>query len=367
MVKKFIISNYQRAKGLYTKYERLLMPATLVVGFLVDYFTFANIQITITFALLFFYWFLAGAVIIFTHLYDAQKLPGLAQFKYLRLFAPLAIQFAFGALLSASLIFYWFSGAFSVSWPLVAAIVVLMVFNDAFRHYFVKPLVQTSVYFFITLSLFSLALPFLFNSLSAWTFVVATVASLALFSLDIFIISSVATHLKAQRRNIFAAIFSIALVMNVLYFTDIMPPIPLALREAGMYHSIKASNGWYAMQAERENFLQSVIFGQTLHLEPQKRAYLYTAIFAPANVQTTIVHHWQYYDLEKKDWVTKDKLPFVILGGRKAGYKAYSWESDFEEGRWRVSVENQRGQVLGRVRFTVKIVNEPVPLQAVVR
>src|SRR3989344_3120813 len=180
-MKKFLASRYQQIKGIYGKYERLLMPAMLIVGFLVDYFTFTNIQITITFALLFFYWILTGLIIIFTHLYDAGKVPGIATLKYIRLFAPLVLQFTFGALLGSSLIFYWFSGAFSVSWPLMAIIVLLMIFNDTFRHYFIKPLVQISVYFFCTISLFSLALPFLFNSLNVWLFVVASLASLIIF------------------------------------------------------------------------------------------------------------------------------------------------------------------------------------------
>lgn len=368
-MKKFIASHYQKIKGLYVKYERLLMPAMLVVGFLVDYFTFTNIQISITFAILFFYWFLAGVIIAFIPLYDAGKLS--LKFKYVRLFSPLALQFAFGALLSASLVFYWFSGAFSVSWPLVAIIILLlMVFNDTFRHYFEKPLVQISVYFFTTISLFSLLLPFLFSSLSVWLFIGAGVASLIIFALYIHYLSVFAPQLLSQKRHFFISIIIITIVMNVLYFTNIIPPIPLALREAGMYHGLKVSTGHYTMEAEPENFLQAIkttVFGQTMHIKPGATVYLYTAIFAPAKLKTTIVHNWQYYDPETKDWITKGKLPFDIIGSRKEGYKGYSYESKLAPGKWRVSVENQRGQVLGRVRFKIINVSEPVLLQKIVR
>src|SRR3989344_6959619 len=101
-MKKFIVSNYQRIKSLYLRYERILMPVTLVGGFLVDYFTFTSIQIGATFMILFGYWIFVGTVIAFTHLYDAQKLPAWIRFKYVRLFSPLLIQFAFGSLLSYS-------------------------------------------------------------------------------------------------------------------------------------------------------------------------------------------------------------------------------------------------------------------------
>ena len=126
---------YHRVQKLYLKYERVLMPATLVLGFLVDYFTFSSIQIGITFTILSVYWLITGVTIFFITVYDTGRLQ---QFKYMRLFAPLAIQFTFGALLSASLIFYWFSGAFSVSWPFVLTILFLMIANEIFKEYYKK-------------------------------------------------------------------------------------------------------------------------------------------------------------------------------------------------------------------------------------
>ena len=364
-MKKLILSQYQRAKRFYFKYERFLMPATLVVGFLVDYFTFTNIQISITFALLAIYWLFTGLIILFSHAYDADKIS--KKFRYLRLFSPLLLQFFFGALLSASLIFYWFSGAFSVSWPIVGIIAVLMVSNDVFRHYFIKPIVQISVYFFATVSLASVILPFIFNSLSEWLFVAAVAGGLAFFLPAIHFLSKLSPEIKKQKRALFACVVAIAFAMNALYFANIIPPIPLALREAGLYHGLKVSNGSYTMKGEPEDFLQNILHGQLLHVQPGEKIYLYTSIFAPAKVQTTIVHHWQYYDPAQEDWITKDKLSFPIAGGRQEGYKAYSFESNLPAGRWGVFVENQRGQVLARVRFIVERATEPAQLQEVVR
>src|SRR3989344_8754503 len=107
-MKTFIRANYNKIKMLYKKYERVLIPATLLGGVLVDYFTFTSIQISITFILLFGYWVIVGTTITFIHLYDANKVP--EKFRYLSLFSPLIIQFCFGSLLGSSLIFYWFSG-----------------------------------------------------------------------------------------------------------------------------------------------------------------------------------------------------------------------------------------------------------------
>ncbi|MSU60674.1 MAG: DUF2914 domain-containing protein [Candidatus Staskawiczbacteria bacterium] len=369
-MKTFIASNYQRARDFYKRYERFLMPAMLIGGFLVDYITFTSIQISTTFILLLGYWVFAGAVIAFTHVYDAGKLPAWLQFKYVRLFSPLLVQFAFGSLLGSSLIFYWFSGAFSISWPVMLIIALLLIFNDRFRHQFERPLLQISLYFFTTISLFSVLLPFLFNSLSAWLFVAASLASLILFLVDIHLASRFLESMRAQKRKLFISIIVIAGIMNVLYFTNIIPPIPLALREAGMYHSLMVSGGKYVMQSEPEDFFQMLrvaVFGQTVHVAPGERIYLYSAIFAPANLKTTIVHHWQYYDEVQKEWVDAGRPQFNIKGGRQQGYKGYSWQTNLAAGKWRVYVENLRGQILARVRFTAEQVGTPVELQEVIR
>ncbi len=359
------VFQYHRVKNLYLKYERLLMPATLVGGFLVDYFTFTSINISLTFILLVVYWLLAGSSILFIHLYDAEKLP--LALRYVRLFAPLFLQFVFGSLLGPSLIFYWFSGAFSVSWPLMAIIALLMIFNETFREAFARPLIQIGVYFFITISLLSILLPYLFNSLSAWLFIVAGAVSLLMFFGFIYILGSIRKQTMWQQWPMWLAVLAIFLVINALYFANITPPIPLALREAGLYHSIQPQAEKYIMQGEPENLLQNIFGGQILHITLGSKVYLYTAIFAPAELQTTIVHHWQYYDETKKDWVDRGKLPFTINGGRKEGYKGYSYNSNLAAGKWRVFVENRRGQVLGKMNFMVEVVEEKVDLVEITR
>src|SRR3989338_6570148 len=177
---------YHRVQKLYLKYERVLMPATLVLGFLVDYFTFSSIQIGITFTILSVYWLITGVTIFFITVYDTGRLQ---QFKYMRLFAPLAIQFTFGALLSASLIFYWFSGAFSVSWPLMSIIAILMVTNEVFRHYYLKPIVQVGVYYFVLFSFLTLVLPYVFNTIRAWVLLLGGGLSLILLFFLIHVLS----------------------------------------------------------------------------------------------------------------------------------------------------------------------------------
>ncbi len=377
-MKTFLVSNYQRIKNFYGRYERVLMSGSLVAGFLFDFIAFVNIDLVVKFTILLVYWVCAGGAIAFMQIYDSHFAKASRdeagkisrQLEYVRLFMPLVLQWTFGGLLNISLIFYWFSGAFSVSWPVLGILVLLLLCNEAFRHQFSKPLVQISVYFFTTLSLFSLVLPFAFASLSPWLFVAAGALSFAIFTVYILGLAVLTGRAETETRKFFAAIFLIAVVMNVLYFTNIIPPIPLALREAGLYHSLLVTGDKYILGAEPETFwqqIQDALFGQTVHVAPGQKVYLYTSIFAPSNLQTVIVDRWQYYDEAKKTWVDEGNLSFTINGGRKAGYKGYSWEQNLAAGNWQVYVQNQRGQVLAKVRFKAVRVTTPVNLETITK
>jgi hypothetical protein len=62
-IKQFV--RYQLIKSWVMKYERLLMPVTLLAGVIFDSFTFANIDTREAFILLGIYLSLSGALIIF--------------------------------------------------------------------------------------------------------------------------------------------------------------------------------------------------------------------------------------------------------------------------------------------------------------
>lgn len=355
-------------KAMYDKYERYLMPLMLVTGLGVDFLTFQNIQITTALSLLGVYFIAAGLAIAYIHFYDE---PGIAEHhpvsRFTRLAAQLVVQFAFGALLSASFIFYWFSGTISVSWPFILVIAFLMVSNDVFRHYYSEPMVQISVYYFTAFSLATIILPVLFNSIEIWLFVFAGVLSLIFIFLYIALLSRFLEQIRRQRWLLYLPVIIICAAMNVLYFSNLIPPIPLSLREAGVYHNVQRSGADYIVQEEIESFFADLLPGQTVHLASGERVYVYTSIFAPADLSTKIHHDWQRYDESKGAWVSTDQISFSISGGRKEGYRGYSFKSNAMPGDWRVDVKTDRGQVIGRVGFSVEKVETKPFVQEVRR
>lgn len=351
---------YHKFEQLYKKYERWLVPGMLIMGVAADYITFTSIQINTTFILLAIYFALAGMFMTFSYAYDAGRVPhqNFTPVKYLRLAAPLIIQFTFGALLSASLIFYWFSGALSVSWPLILIVAALIASNEVLRRYFLKPVVQISVYFFILFSLLSLFLPFTFDSINFWLFIAAGAISLVVGLIFILALTHFFSNLKEKRLRLIILTLLIAAAMNALYFSNIIPPIPLSVREAGVYHDVQRSGNAYILKTETQTWLKKIQPGQTIHIKAGERVYVFTSIFAPAKLQTKIYHRWQYYDEALGQWVERGRYFFFITGGRDAGYRGFSTKANVPAGKWRVYTETERGQVLGRIKFQVERVEQ---------
>lgn len=342
-----------RLKAWIERNERLLVSGFLITGFLLHYFTFRTLEVGITFIGLGIYAALAAACILYWHAFDARHDQWRHPFlQRLRLASPLLLQLAFGSLLSMALLFYWFSGALSVSWPIFVALTVLIIVNERFRHAYLRPLVQVTVFAFVLFSYFTLLFPHLLHSLDASTFLFGGSVSLVLSLLLILALRTLAPKLRARSVLMATMVCGVFLAMNALYFLDLIPPIPLSLREAGIFHSVKRIGNDYEVLGERETFLDSLLPGMTLHQGAAGRVYAYTAIYSPTDLNVVIYHRWEYFDTAQKRWVTTDRLSFIVTGGRRDGYRGYTYKNRPALGRWRVTVETERGQVLGRLPFT---------------
>jgi hypothetical protein len=192
------------------------------------------------------------------------------------------------------------------------------------------------------------------KSISTASFVVGGIASLIIIFLIIGIIHYLSYDIdRREQRRLLGAILFVYILFNALYYFNILPPIPLALKGSGVYHGItRVSPGVYQGIEEYSNpwlfFLPEVF-----HYTGAEPVYVFTAIFAPVDFNATVVHIWQRKD-DKGNWLTEQKVSINIVGGRDGGYRGYSLRSGVQAGEWRVDVKTERGQLLGRINFRVE-------------
>ncbi len=348
------IQTYRNIKDYIRTYERWLLPGILVAGLIVDFFTFRLLNINTALTLLSVHVGIATIGVAIMLLIDESSIEKRAlPIRYARLIAPFLVQFSFGALLSATFIFYWFSGAIAVSWPFLLLLLALMTSNDVFREQYKKPSVQIPALFFVTFSFASIALPFVFASIDQWIFLLAGAFAIAWITLLLSMLSRAKSSVAPVLQKSIYAIVAIYIAFNAVYFSKILPPIPLAIRELDVYHSITRGGAVYTAQQEKESFIQRILPGNVQHIQTGDRLYVFSAIFAPENLNIPIYHRWQY-KVDGK-WVDRSHLAFTVSGGRQDGFRGYSQKSTLTPGKWRVRIETERGQVLGILRFTIKI------------
>ena len=351
MVFATIQTHYQKVKAFLRKYESFFMPTLIIWGFIYHYLTFKLIPITDVLYLVFGYLGLATLTIIFMHTYDqgliSQKL------RYVRLFVPLLLQFAIGSIIGGVFIFYWFSGSIFVSWPFILFVVVLIISMEFYKHYLEHPVVQFALYNFAAFLLLAVALPYFFTSINTVWFMAAGWASLFLvFGLVALLRKS--PMIRDRMYKIISACVFVFIIMNVFYFLNYIPPVPLSIRDAGVYHNVTRSGNDYLVEGEPRTFMQKLTSQNTIHLAPGERAYIFSSIYSPIDLDTDIIHEWKFYDTSKKEWVSVSKVSFHLVGGRQEGYRGYSYKTYIPAGEWRVFVETPGGQVLGRLDFDVE-------------
>ncbi len=339
---------FSRVKTFLAKHERRLSFGALATGFIVDSLTLTRIDQWLDNLILITYLLLAGGSISLLHYLKTNS--------KIRVFLPYVLQYAFGGLFSGFVIFYSRSGALIQSWPFLIILLFLLIGNEKFKERYEKYVFRMSMYFIALFSFFIFFIPVIVGKMGASIFILSGVVSLIAIALLIqFIERSKKSQAENKRRQISLSVISIYILFNILYFTNVIPPIPLSLKDIEIYNKIERVDNQYITYKENLPWYR---FDKTntVFVEKGDYIYAYSAIFAPTKIRQQISHVWSYKN--EGEWEERNKVVFPIIGGRDGGYRGYTLKGQLEEGKWRVDVRTERGQLIGRKTFKVEYVEE---------
>ncbi len=285
-----------------------------------------------------------------------------------RLILQFATQFALGGFWSGFVIFYGRSAVFGVSWPFLLFLLIVFLGNEYFHRYHSR-LVFTSVLFFFALYSYAIfALPIYAGTINTVVFLVSGLVALGVFALfTILLRLLIRERFQSDIWRIRVGAFCVLVLVNIFYFTNILPPLPLSAKAGGVYHSVWHIPGAYLANDEAGQSWQVRYLGfpPTVHVVIGESVYAYGSVFAPTSLATTIVHRWQRYDSVKKEWVTKAKITYPITGGRDGGYRGYSYMPVSDSGKWRVDIQTADGRLIDRLPFTVELTAIPPAVETI--
>jgi len=332
------------------KYENHVGVATLVIGFIFDNFFLIrpdNFRDNVSFLV---FISVAASSIILVNIFKKGIRHSVSLF---------IMQFALGGLFSMSLVFYARGATFEASWPFLLTLLAYLVGNELFKKHYILVATQIGAFFVTLFSYFIFVAPIILHRMDDQVFLLSGGASLIVITFFIFILYFVnRQEIRRSIKTLLITIPAIFITINIFYFTNLIPPIPLLIKDAGVYHSVdRDSLGNYIVvgeQAESFGFFRQLV----VHKTQDDPLYIYSAVFAPVDLNTNILHVWQFYDDTKKAWTVVNKINIPITGGRENGYRMYSMKGLVAEGLWRVDIETSRGQIIGRINFQVVNVSD---------
>ncbi len=275
------------------------------------------------------------------------------------------MQFFFGGIFSTFLVFYFRSGTIVSSWPFLALLAAAFIANERFKRHYARLAFQLSLIFLSYYAFAIYLLPIFFHAINHGIFLLSGAVALAA-------IGAFAGVLKIFSREPFPkktkwvaglSIAGVLVTVNALYFANLIPPLPISLKDAGIYQSFTVNSpGNYTAQAENQGWLSFFEWSPTIHVQPGATLYAYTAIFSPTAFNTSVIHEWQTYDPAQKAWVTRGRIVLPTTGGGSQGWRTFSLVGNITAGAWRVNVKLPTGQLVGQLRFNVVIVSSTPPL-----
>ena len=338
------------------RYKRYWLTAAFFLGFLIDNLTLNRVDQVFDNAVLASYVLLAGGSLLLLYAAAADRIKEKWQ-PFLLQWAPLAVQFAFGGLLSGILIFYGRSGSLLTSWPFILVILAVIIGNETLKKRAQKLVFNLVILFVGLFSYVVLVVPVVIGKMGAVVFVLSGI--MALLIMYGFIRLLVLIVPRFMHHNMRMVVFSVGITfasLNFLYFTNIIPPIPLSLKDIGMYHKVeRLESGDYQLTYEEGAWWEFWKDSDTtFHYQAGDDIYCFASVFAPTRLSTEIFHRWEYYDEEHKEWVLHDRLSYRIDGGRDGGFRGFTLIRSVRDGAWRCTVETTRKQVLGREKFIIQ-------------
>lgn len=344
----------ERIKQFYIGYERYITTGAFALGFIIDNLTLTRIDLFLDNIILFSYLLVAAvSIVVISVTWDKERSTGV--YSFVQYAAPLSLQFAFGGLFSGFFIFYSQSAALAASWPFILVLLALLVGNEFLRKYYSRLVFQITIFFFVLFSFLIFYMPILVHAMGAWVFLLSGAVSLLGIALFLRMMGwFIPAQIKQAKKGLYVGIGAVFLLINTLYFTNIIPPIPLSLKEAGVFYHVERVNGSYQVLAEEKPWYALFRIKEVMHKAPNDPVYVFSAVFAPTDLRTQVIHEWQFYDEVKEEWTTTDRFSFSILGGRDGGYRGYTQKSNIVTGTWRVNIKTDRGQLIGRKVFEVR-------------
>lgn len=340
----------EKTSAFLEKYQTHLDIAFFVGGFLFDIIFISDPDDIFSIVQQAVYLFLIAALIHYEILYRLRKWRPSFLEKVWR-YRDFTMHFLLGSLLSVYSLFYIKSASILSSFTFLGLLIAVILLNELSVVQSSKVGVKVAFFSVCVFSFFSVLFPIVFGFVGRVPFLFSLASTVLVFWLQYKILQRSDIALSILNRTLAAPASAVLGVFLLFYFLGWIPPVPLSVTAQGIYHNVEKRDGSFILTYESTwKFWQDS--DKVFKAQPADKLYFYAQIYSPARISDQIILHWQMKNT-KGDWITTDKVPLSISGGRKEGYRTFSTKANYQPGEWRVSVETSLGSEISRYYFDV--------------
>ena len=265
-----------------------------------------------------------------------------------------ALHFIYGGLLSVNVILYFKSSSGAKPVVFFLFLVAMLFMNEMPQIKKFGHRLRLGLYALCVSTLMIYLVPILIGFMGDFVFLLSMGLSLGLVWTVTKLLTDSTKEPKALRIKLFLPAASVILTIVVLYFLRLIPPVPLSVQAQGIYHDIQKSNSHFILKATKPPFY--------LFWKKESRPFLYregdaifyfVRVFAPSRFKHQVMIRWERLD-RNNTYVTSDRIPLGVTGGRSEGFRGTATKTNYTSGRWRVSTETEDGRTISYLTFDVQ-------------
>lgn len=260
----------------------------------------------------------------------------------------LLLQFFFGGLFSALIIFYFKSSRSLGAFIVVGILVLMLVANEFLQDKYDNRVVSWALFCLSGTMYLNFLIPHIASSVNYLWFYVGSSIS--------FIIVLMIWRLSSTPPRTLASPIVVTISSLFLYGFQVIPPVPLVLKQDIACKEFLKSGGEYGCKTEEQGlFANAGLAREKIHFSKGEKIYYLSSIFAPPKVKVDLEHRWWIWNKDEGEWALKFKLDLPMTGGREEGWRTYSYvENSAEKGLWKVETALKDGAVLGYRSFKLE-------------
>ena len=265
-----------------------------------------------------------------------------------------ALHFMYGGLLSAYVVLYLKSSTNALPAVFLGLLVGLMLMNEFPFLRRAGHRMRLGLHAFCVMSFLNYFIPIVVGRIDAFVFVLSLLLAMAAAWRVADWLAAADAAPAAARLRLFAPAALVCLGIGLLYVLKVIPPVPLSVQFHGIYHDVRREGAAFALTYPQPP-LWSPWRSDSRPFEQREgdRLFYFTRVFAPTGFRHEVMIRWDVWDTALDEWVTTDRIPLSVVGGRGEGFRGTAAKSNFWPGRWRVTVETADGRAIATLSFRV--------------